>query len=123
MNVSLTYKNPGNNISIIKCPTTVRGKLVIPDMIDELTVTEIGEGAFRDCDGLTDVTIPNSVKSIGYAAFSGCSGLTRVILPDGDVSIGEYAFSGCFGLKTVIVSKTTTIGDKSFSYMTDVIRK
>ena len=41
--------------------------------------TQIAYDAFRDCSGLTSVTIPNSVTSIGTYAFSGCSGLTSVI--------------------------------------------
>ena len=32
----------------------------------------IAVGAFRDCSGLTSVTIPNSVTSIGGSAFYGC---------------------------------------------------
>ena len=38
-------------------------------------VTSIGNGAFRDCTGLTDIKIPASVASIGEGAFSGCTGL------------------------------------------------
>ena len=36
------------------------------------TITGIYAFAFDDCDGLTSVTIPNSVTSIGYMAFHGC---------------------------------------------------
>ena len=34
--------------------------------------TTIGEYAFYNCTGLTDITIPNSVTSIGGGAFYGC---------------------------------------------------
>ncbi len=33
-------------------------------------ITAIGDGAFCNCDGMTDITIPDSVTSIGYAAFN-----------------------------------------------------
>jgi hypothetical protein len=48
--------------------------IVIPN-----SVTNIGERAFEDCDGLTSIEIPNSVTSIGKEAFYGCSGLTSIV--------------------------------------------
>ena len=41
-------------------------------------MTSIGNTAFRDCSGLTSVSIPNSVTSIGYWAFYWCSNLQDV---------------------------------------------
>ena len=38
-------------------------------------VTSIGEDAFRDCNSLTSVTIPNSVTEIGIGAFFDCTNL------------------------------------------------
>ena len=40
--------------------------------------TTIGEYAFYDCEGLTSITIPNSVTTIGDSAFSNCTGLTTI---------------------------------------------
>ena len=104
----------------------------------------IGPGAFRDCSGLTNVTIPDSVTSIGGSAFSGCSGLTSVTIPqcvmtlkdtfpssyqsirnvvvqDGVMSIGVRAFSGCSGLKSVTIpNSVTNIGDNAFSGCRDL---
>jgi hypothetical protein len=47
--------------------------VTIPD-----SVTNIGDGAFAGCFGLTNVTIPDSVTSIGSGAFGGCGVLTSV---------------------------------------------
>ena len=58
-------------------------------------MTSIGNTAFRDCSGLTSVSIPNSVTSIGAGAFSGCSGLTSVTIGNSVESIGESAFNDC----------------------------
>ncbi len=66
-------------------------------------VTSIGSSAFRDCRGLTSVTIPNKVTNIGERAFYGCSGLTSVTIPNSVTSIGSFAFKDCLGLKKVIV--------------------
>ena len=76
------------------------GNVVIPDSViyngAKYSVTGIGNVAFRDCSGLTSVTIPNSVTSIGSWAFWGCSGLTSVTLGNGVTSIGYAAYRGCF---------------------------
>ena len=78
-------------------------------------MTSIGEYAFRDCYGLTSVTIPNSVTSIGGGAFEGCSGLTSVTIPYSVTSIGNYAFSGCSGLTSVTIpNSVTSIGWGAF---------
>ena len=53
----------------------------IPANLKEVIITgsaNIGDYAFKDCSGLTSITIPNSVTSIGYWAFYGCSGLTNI---------------------------------------------
>ena len=42
------------------------------------TVNAIGPRAFKNCSGLTSITISNSVTSIGEDAFYGCNGLTAV---------------------------------------------
>ena len=69
-------------------------------------VTEIGKYAFRDCSGLTSVTIPNSVTSIADCAFQNCSGLTSVTIPNSVTSIADYAFQKCSGLTSVTVEIT-----------------
>ena len=61
-------------------------------------IRNICESAFRGCNGLTSINIPDSVTSIGNYAFSGCSGLTSVTIPNSVTSIDNHAFSGCSGL-------------------------
>ena len=41
-------------------------------------VTNIGEWAFSDCEGLTSVIIPDSVTSVGNWAFDSCENFERV---------------------------------------------
>ena len=75
------------------------------------SVTSIGDGAFVDCTGLTSITIPNSVTSIGYGAFSLCTGLTNVTIGNGVTSIGDFAFLNCTGLTSITIGNgVTSIG-------------
>ena len=73
--------------------------------------TSIDNDVFKNCIGLTSVTIGNGVISIGYGAFKGCSGLTNVIIPDSVTSIGKYAFDGCNGLTNITIPDNVTIID------------
>ena len=79
------------------------GAVTIPSTLGGKTVTSIGSYAFRDCSGLTSMTIPDSVTTIGYSAFEYCSGLTSVTIPDSVTTIGSYAFEYCSGLTSVTV--------------------
>ena len=81
------YANEYTGVKII--PSTVTYNKTI------YSVTSIGDNAFRDCSGLTSVTIPNSVTSIGDYAFSNCSSLTSVTIPNSVTSIGNSAFWCC----------------------------
>ena len=75
----------------------------------------IGDYAFKDCSGLTSLTLPAGITYIGKSAFYGCSGLTSLTLPDGITSIGNLAFYGCSGLTSLILpAGITSIGDYAF---------
>ena len=82
------------------------------------SVTSIGQSAFESCSGLTSVTIPNSVTSIGVCAFSHCSGLTSVTIPNSVTSIGDYAFSKCSGLSKVNIESIESWCSINFSSIT-----
>ena len=74
-------------------------------------VTSIGFDAFRDCSGLTSITIPSSVTSIGNAAFYYCSGLTSITIPSSVTSIGETSFFACSGLTSIVVESDNSVYD------------
>ncbi|MDR1373754.1 MAG: leucine-rich repeat domain-containing protein [Treponema sp.] len=76
------------------------GVVVIPSVIGDLPVVEIGERAFGG-SRITSVVIPGGVTAAGWGAFSGCGSLTTVWFPDTVETIGMYAFSGAASLHTV----------------------
>ena len=86
-------------------------------------VTQIADGAFARCSGLTEIHIPNSVKGIGKRAFARCSGLTEIHIPDSVTKIGEYAFQGCSGLKTIVIPKGLDLSNVSFPDGVEIVER
>ena len=46
-----------------------KGDVTIPSVLGGVSVTRIGQAAFKGCKGMASVTIPSGVKSIGGWAF------------------------------------------------------
>lgn len=75
----------------------------------------IGAAAFRDCDELTAITIPDSVTTIGDEAFLSCNNITAITIPNSVTSIGDRAFSGCKLSSITIPESVTVIGGNPFT--------
>ena len=89
--------------------------VVIPEQIEGMSVTSIGEEAFYNNTALTRITIPDSVTNIGRRAFSGCTRLSDAfVLPASLESIGEAAFTACAFTSVTIPAKVTSIGANAF---------
>ena len=91
------------------------------------TVTEIGDGAFAYCTGLTDITleegltvfggfrrigatevvIPSSVTTINQAALVNCPNLKKIVIGEGVTSIGLDAFDDNINVEIIICLPTT----------------
>ena len=91
------YLTIENNV-VTDCSSFLLGKLIIPD-----GVTEIGEKAFADINGLTEITIPSSVKMINFWAFENCTALKKITFTDGIKEIKSSAFSGCTALESIVM--------------------
>ena len=88
-------------------------------------LTVAGEAAFRNCDSLENVINPGTIEAIGDSAFADCSGITEISGLDKVKTIGKGAFSGCDSLEKITVPKDVeTIGDgvlKDCKKLTDII--
>ena len=75
----------------------------------------IGGYAFKGCEKITNITIPDSVNNIGYDIFSGCTNLVSVNIGENVTQISDFAFYGCKNLINVgIKGKISSIGDLAF---------
>lgn len=82
----------------------------------ELNIVELGNqlsnicnGLFAECRGLTSIKIPSSVTRIGKKAFYGCSGLSTINIPNSVTSIGSEAFRECKDQTAIIEEGETDI--------------
>ena len=114
------FLNSNLTATVINGDNPYTGSVTIPRAVKYMgstyTVTSIGMEAFKNCTGLTSVSIPSSVNTISAQAFYGCTGLTAVTIPDGVTSIGNEAFYNCNNLATVVIGDDVkTIGDNAFT--------
>ncbi len=72
---------------LIAYPEGRSGNYVIPS-----SVTTIGNLAFANCTGITDMTIPSKVSSIGDYGFYGCTKLDKATFLGNAPSMGTNAF-------------------------------
>jgi len=106
--------------ALIKAKGTLGGSYTVKDG----TVCIAAE-AFKDCKGLTAITLPDSVKSICDCAFAGCDALrTFSIGKDSRLeAIGDKAFSSCSLLEELrLPAGLKQIGKKAF-YFCSMLRK
>lgn len=80
-------------------------------------VVAIGNGAFADCEQLTSITLPSTLREIGDRAFAGCTRLEgSIVFPDGLCHVGHEAFTECATISRLSLPATLgTIGDDAFA--------
>ena len=64
-------------------------------------ITELPYSVFEGCNSLKEVSVPKYVKKIDYRAFYGCSSLEKVELPNQLTEIGYELFRGCSKLDSI----------------------
>ena len=82
--------------------------VIIPDTINDITVTGIGENVFKNNARMITVSIPDTVTYIGSSAFQGCTNLVGVSIPDGVEVINSYCFENCTNLRDVTIGENVT---------------
>ena len=100
------------NYAFMDCRNII--SITIPD-----SVTSIGNGVFRGCTSLANVTFGKNsqLASIGDYAFDRCSSLESITIPNGVTSIGDYAFYDCISLTSITIPNgVTSIGDRAVAY-------
>lgn len=83
---------------------------------DLVGISVIGNSAFRECDNLVSVELPESVITIDSYAFAYSDNLASVLLPNSLKHINSSAFYNDGTLTSIIIpNNVTDIGDQVFS--------
>lgn len=125
----LTCIQEENGIALLRCETSAP-QLLLPDELDGLPITRLGdyafsareprqlpEGAFQllltsggekapahDAAALRLVRLPQKALSLGNYAFYGCTGLKALEVGGSLQSVGTDAFMNCFSLRRMILA-------------------
>ena len=79
------------------------------------TVEKIAIGAFSQCNSLTSVNFPASLKEIGRSAFQGCTELSGIVLNEGLEVVDYEAFKDCRGPERLVLpSSLKKVGSSAF---------
>lgn len=102
-------------------PNKYSGDIIIPETFsykgNRYKVTSIGENAFRLCNDLSSVVIPNSVIQIEKWAFCDSDNLKIVSFSTNLTRIKKEAFNGCKKLSEIILPEKLSIIDVgAFAY-------
>ena len=98
---------------------TIDGKklenVVVPETINGVKITTIGDKAFYDAQKIKTVKLPNTISVIGKEAFYGCKNMTKIDLSSNITVLDEWAFYGCSSLKSIeIPTGISEIKDNTF---------
>lgn len=115
----MTASSDGTAKVVSKPKFSYSGDIIIPARIVDdnikYSVTEIANDAFKECDKLRSVIIPNSVIMIGERAFKGCSNLNNIEIPNSVISICESAFEDCNSFISIEIPQSVKfVGENAF---------
>ena len=111
VNIYYNYINEGKEVQVTyrsyASSSNYGGNVVIPNEVTynnkKLKVTSIGDYAFYGCNGLSSVTIPESVTSIGNYTFYGCIDLASINVESENIKYDSR--NGC----NAIIETTTNV--------------
>lgn len=137
------YQKAGTEITITAYAGT-DDEVLIPEVIENLPVTRIGDNsftgkrfqrvvlpgtihtigvnAFANCSRLAEINLPNSLRTINSSAFLRCTALKALVLPEGVITLGQNAFGSCTGLTEVsLPASLTSLGGGAFARTTSLL--
>ena len=89
--------------TLVRVPHGISGGFTVPR-----GVTAIGNRAFAECRGITEISLPSTVEIVGEEAFCDCENIETFTLGGKVRSVGNRAFAKCKSLRSLHVSQSVT---------------
>lgn len=102
-----------NGYDVFSCDDDLE-KAVVREELFGITVSGVGDKAFKDREKLQEVVLHEGITSIGKSAFSGCTALTRLTGTMNVKTVKNKAFKSCISLQMVVFGENCTFGNNSF---------
>jgi hypothetical protein len=78
--------------------STVEGKATLKSFVFPKWAASVGDGAFKNCTGLTSIKLDSCLSLVGKESFTNCAGLSSLTLSDCLSIIKPRAFADCISL-------------------------
>ncbi len=111
----------------VQSNNTAVGDIVITDTVTyegaNYAVTSMADDAFADCNQLTSIVLPQTLRNLGKNAFLRCTNLTSCIIPDSTITeIPFEAFWKAGLIEFRVPEGVTYIEQRSFEQMPNLQR-
>ena len=111
----------------VQSNNTAVGDIVINDTVTyegaNYAVSKMADGAFAECNQLTSITLPQTLRNLGQYAFLRCTNLTTCIIPDSTITeIPFEAFWKAGLIEFRVPEGVTYIEQRSFEQMPNLQR-
>lgn len=113
--LSFSLNGNGSAYAVSDCSENASGTLDIPSSYNNLPITVIASNAFKDCNSLTKITLPQSITTIESNAFQNCTSLSSFTITDNVSLIESNAFRDCRSLiKCYFTGPAPTVDSNAF---------
>lgn len=100
------------------------GAITIPSYVfynSTLYSVKCSEGAFKECENITQASLPENMSIVPSKLFYRCTSLESITLPTYLSEVGDQSFGGCTKLNNVVIPSTVTaFGNMCFADCTSL---
>lgn len=120
--IALFVVNNGTITELTEYAKQNMTEILIPDTIDNVSITGFSATVFARNANLTKVNIGNNILSIENSSFNNCPNLQEAIIGSNVATIGNNAFYNCSKLENVTIGENVvSIGNNAFNNCTSLL--